>query len=83
MYLFPNKFFVKVRLYGVDYTVCEECKKKVHIDFDIQKHKWTYHPKNSIERAWANTQLKILNIGREVRTTNRTGHTTKKHINQK
>ena len=38
--------------------ICHECQlKKIRRNFnnsmDLQKHEWTWHPKNDIERSWA------------------------------
>tara|TARA_B100001093_G_scaffold250419_1_gene239901 strand:+ start:2896 stop:3093 length:198 start_codon:yes stop_codon:yes gene_type:complete len=42
--------------------ICEICKtKEKEIEFDnekeLQKHQWTYHPKNNIERTWSKHAL--------------------------
>ena len=38
--------------------ICHECEsKKIKTEFNnyrnLEKHQWTWHPSNSIERAWA------------------------------
>ena len=33
-------------------VTCKRCHKEMAED-DIRKHQWTYHPKNNMERAWA------------------------------
>ena len=42
--------------------ICEICKhKEKEIEFDdekdLQKHRWKYHPKNSIEKTWSKHAL--------------------------
>ena len=43
--------------------VCEICKEKYNkiIKFnysrDLDKHEWTYHPRNDIEKAWSKHAL--------------------------
>ncbi len=34
---------------------CESCKSKPEFRSyeSLQKHRWTYHPSNNIEKAWA------------------------------
>ena len=38
--------------------ICDECKlKKIHVEFktykSLEKHNWTWHPKNEIEKHWS------------------------------
>ncbi len=43
--------------------ICDECKEKYKKIYKFnsyrsyEKHQWTYHPKNSIERAWSKHAL--------------------------
>tara|TARA_Y200000002_G_scaffold302071_1_gene257361 strand:+ start:355 stop:537 length:183 start_codon:yes stop_codon:yes gene_type:complete len=32
---------------------CIKCKKEFNDERQLQKHKWTYHPKNNMEKLWS------------------------------
>ena len=36
-----------------DIYICNKCKNKFDNNHDLQKHEWTYHPKNETEKVWS------------------------------
>jgi hypothetical protein len=33
--------------------LCHECKREFKTDRDLERHQWTYHPRNEYEELWS------------------------------